>query len=297
MLNFNRFKYRRKACLDFYSPTRNKSGFQPESNSKQLGFRKEKTDSKDDCIGNYRECDYRKGPFSFNEESSSGESSSSKNERSFSSETKTESTDNISKLGKKRSPSNLSRENDKTVMTGEERLSSILCNGLTSYAGKQEDDDHANVQVISRKRKEPLKESPCKVSNQPKSKTKFNSSNKPLDCYESFKPKSKKKKFVMLDNSSGDEDIESDTVSMKKGEEDVKSATVGAKKGEELNDSLEDDVEKLREIYSHLSVSQAKEAIGNAGSLVDAILSLADTLDIEGIVEFFLSRHKEHGIF
>ena len=42
MLNFSRFKYRRKGCLEFYSPTRNKSENQLVPDSRQDQGRKER---------------------------------------------------------------------------------------------------------------------------------------------------------------------------------------------------------------------------------------------------------------
>ena len=302
MLNFSRFKYKRKGCLEFYSPTRNKSENQLSPDSRQDQGRKERLEvQKDrnvytDDLTSYSDATLwpRKNaqPSPYEKESTSQNKSKSciNSHSSFMTpETKVKNFDRHDKKvfgWVKSNPLSTNSTVSRDVISGEDRLSSILCNGFLSDKDGIRNEDEENIQVISRKRKERTEDLQCKSGNRLEDENKILNygrktikNEKKLDSYEIFKPRSKRKKVILLDDSTDDDD------DVGKYDISVASAT---KEAENVENILRSDVEKLREIYPHLKIAQAKEAIGNAGSLVDAILDLADTLNTAGKIEFQL---------
>lgn len=287
MLNFNRFKYRRKACLEFFSPNRSKNVSQPELLTQNEEDKKENEGSSNECnkdrpndnvrringgkfnsVEGSRENDRyprKKGPESYSSHVRNDMKINGANDR-FSAEDGGQGDATFS-TG--------SRRVEKEYMTGEDRLSNILCYGASTYKNRKDDNDQKDIQLINRKRKEPMKGSPKKIEDLSRKKVERYRSHenirtkcsKSIDTYEIFKPKSKRKKLVLRVNSSDEE------------EDEIEKIPAESKA---LDDTSKDDVDKLREIYSHLTISEAKEAISVAGSLVDAIINLADSLNIQG---------------
>lgn len=286
MLNFNRFKYRRKACLDFHSPGRSQNSCREEE--RQIKPKDDETRDKDATGLEHKNDEWPKnGGYGCkkSKEPSKGRKYSTGDETdvSLDSDHKKSSYDSKKKnyhryFDSKKESSEVAAsvsclKDDRKLMTGEDRLSNILCNGIPSRdISSRKDVAKHDYNGVNRKRKEPNKESPQKVTlgasvnkkiEQPSHNSQTMNGSKPLDSYEIFKPKSKRKKVILLENSSDEDSDIGRTVT----------------KEAELSSN---DISKLREIYSHLSISEAKEAIDSAGSLVDAILSLADSLNIEG---------------
>ena len=185
----------------------------------------------------------------------------------------------------KSNPRSTSNTVSRDFISGEDRLSSILCNGFLGDKNCVGNEDEENVQVISRKRKERMEDLQCKSGNRLECENNILNSclkniknDKKLDSYEIFKPRSKRKKVILLDDSSDDDDVDKCDIP-------IASDT---KEAENIENSLGSDVEKLREIYPNLTIAEAKEAIRNRGSLIDAILDLTDALNTEGKVECWL---------
>ena len=309
MLNFSRFKYRRKACLEFYSSGKNKRESAPEYDSRYIQGKNEKPElhrdgalctkdassfknatqwpnshRRNNVVSDLPECN----------EASLGhselENATDSGNRCLSSEKDKGNIKNSDRevMGCEMAPRGTSSTTLPTikanVMSGGDRLSNILCNGISKYNDFLGTTNEASVQMISRKRKERIEDSPCvdhlegEDDNQNRSSEFIKNSRRMIDSSKILKPKSKKKKVILV--SSEDENGN---------EDETESSNCGTFEKEVIKDadnSLKSDIEKLREIYSHLTVSQAKEEIGNAGSLVDAILNLADTLDTKGNIGF-----------
>ena len=304
MLNFNRFKYRRKACLEFLSPSRNENTYQSGPDARYIQGRKENSDVQkgSSALTQFGEpCSPRKS-FSLPEPSHSNEKplpqdklECCKSSRDFLTTSDGEvsffNSCNKRPLGNQRmqvcgSSTQLST-GKKHFTSGEDRLSSILCNGFSEQNGFAGNEDEENAHITSRKRKERIKSSPCKSGNDMEAKDekptfirKYVPDGKKFNSKKVVKPIPKRKKVIVLDDSS-----DSDSVNTDGDKYDISVS----KEADDMKGPLKIDVEKLREIYPHLTTSQAKDAIEDAGSLIDAILNLADTLEDGGKVECWLS--------
>ena len=304
MLNFNRFKYRRKGCLEFLSPPRNENKYQSGHDARHIQGRQENSDvQKDDSaltqIG--EPCSARKS-FSSPEASQSSEKPMAQDrlDRCKISRDMLTTSDgevNFFESCSKRpiehqrrqlsSPTMQLSTGKKHFTSGEDRLSSILCNGFSEQNGFAGNEDEENAHIIPRKRKERIKSSPCKSGNDMETKDekpafirKYIPDGKKFNSKKIVKPRPKRKKVIVLDDSSDSDNVNT--------EGDKYHISV-SKEAKDTKGSLKIDVEKLREIYPHLTTNQARDAIEHAGSLIDAILNLGDTLDNTGRVECWLS--------
>ena len=322
MLNFNRFKYRSKAPLDFLS-RRQDDAFPADSqkevrnnNSRLLEASEVKnaddfktspthiTDLKNDSKECQQNIDRKhEGKVPGKVECDKYVSLSLKGRRASDENTvkkfkvytdQREHPDSIIPSGSANPSGTLFDEGQilkEKVFTAEEKLRTMLSNGPKNCSSLAKDclagtqkDTKENDDEFKRKRKEPYKDTTQKRQNHSSFfdtvKVDSYKVEKKSPCsYESFVPKPKRKRVFLLEDS--DEDIETNHKPRS-----MKTSSLQKEKGKYIAEECEENsrnIEKLREIYSHLSISEAKEALDLAGGLTDAILNLAKSLDIKGI--------------
>eukprot|EP00795_Rhopilema_esculentum_P017250 gene17250-8811_t len=321
MLNFNRFKYRSKAPLDFLS-RRQKETFPADSQKEVRNNSKLSEASEVNNDDNFKtrprhitdlkydgeECQHEivrehEGKVPGKGECDRNVSSSLKETRESDENTmkkfkvytnQRENSDSIIPSGSANHSGTLLDEGHilkGKVFTAEEKLRRMLSNGPKNCSSLAKDclagtkkDTKENDDEFGRKRKEPYKDTSQKRQNHSSFfdtvKVDSYKVEKKSPCsYESFVPKAKRKRVFLLEDS--DEDIETNNKPRS-----PKTSSLKNVKGKFIAEECEEDsrnIEKLREIYSHLSISEAKEALDLAGGLTDAILNLAKTLDIKGI--------------
>ena len=293
-LNFNRFTYRRKPALDFLSSNRNsgKGSSQNSGSSTQRNL--------DEKVSNNEVKTTRKDlasprPTLFapvNDGAAQRNTPRSNiNQRNKAETRRTESY--FEKKGRHEgSGEKCYNTKENQSISAEEKLRNLLSSGpqcSTSFQLNEKPNREERQEIVNNNETE-LTGAHCNKAADTKEKSLFviKQGERSIDGYQNFKQRVKRKRRVILSDDDDDNDVNDDGDFAN---EKISTIEQSCKRErhdknrpqEDESPGLTTDIDKLREIYSHLTIDQAKEAIALAGSLMDAILNLSETLFAEGI--------------
>ena len=299
-LNFNRFTYRRKPALDFLSSNRNSgkgssqnSGSSTQRNLDEQVSNNEELQTTRKDLASLRPTLFAPVTGGAVQGSSLG---SNINQRSKVERSRTES------YFEKKEHHEGSREKgynakENQSISAEKKLRNLLSSGpqCSSFQSNEKSSREERQEIVNNETEFIGAHSNKSADTKEKNLFTIKQGERSIDGYQSFKQRGKRKRRLILsdddddDDDGGDDDdgngngeFANEKISMI--EQSCKREKYDNKQPvEDESPCMTTDINKLREIYSHLTIDQAKEAIEVAGSLMDAILNLSETLFAEGI--------------
>lgn len=295
-LNFNRFTYRRKPSLDFLSSNKNDDkgssqdrGCATQRNVFEKGGKNEMKTASEGFASSRPKRPTLVAPVS-DDAAQRNSLKSNFNQQNKAASSRTESDFEKTELHQRSREKYYTSKENKTI-SAEEKLRNLLSSG--PQCSSFESNEKSNK--VKEERQEIMNNeiksigTHCNKSADTKKKSllAIEQRESSIDDYQSFKQRGKRKRRVILsdddedddDEHSADQKISTIDQPFKRERYDEKQPMEGEESQCETTD-----IDKLREIYSHLTIDQAKEAIELAGNLMDAILNLSETLFTEGSI-------------